>query len=92
MKKINLHNRYGENTWLEPIHRNEYILHCNTNHMRVGNMVGDWDIFAADFVDPSGGPYIEIGNQILVRGKKVSKIQKFDGNIHIYFEKVTDND
>lgn len=66
MSKIRLHNRDRANLWLEPSENNIWKLKVDDNHawiLEYMRVIGDYpDHIIA--VDPSGGPYIEIGSYL----------------------------
>ena len=67
-KIINLYNRYREKTYLEQIEDNKYKIICS-EYIRIGypsgtsveNMV---NTFGYDFIDPSGGPFMQVGHEL----------------------------
>lgn len=65
---IKLYNRYGDNIYLENLAENKWILRGG-DHYRVIFDKSPNDIKA---VDPSGGPFLSIGDK--VEGKEIIEI------------------
>ena len=61
-KKIKLFNRYGDDTYLEQVEGDTYLLHADSTYIRV---IYEEDkpgkIFA---VDPPGGPFLNVGDHV----------------------------
>lgn len=57
-----LFNRDGDNVYLEELKPNKYLLHTPSQYMGVINSDRNKDLIIA--IDPSGGPFISIGNPI----------------------------
>lgn len=74
MKTLTLPNRDGLLVQLVPIKRGLYRLEFDANTMRIGSNEDG----SINFVDPSGGPFINIGYKIN-RDKSVSRIYQEDG-------------
>lgn len=86
MERIQLSNRYGDKNYLEKIDENIYILRLAENskdYCRFGLREGhDWEDKEYDFVDPSGGPFIQINNYC-INDKPVKYIYEQEGEIVI---------
>lgn len=67
MKRETYMNRYGDNLVFEEINENT-IQMSGFTHYRCGN----------DFIDPSGGPYIQIGTDVgrYFNDEKIRKVKK----------------
>lgn len=78
-------NRYGDNYTFEKVGENTYTIVGDLKHWRYGGREGQerMDFSDLGFVDPSGGPFIEIGMKI--EGRKINRISVM-GNDDIYFE------
>lgn len=65
---------------------NEYQIVGNLSHWRMGGREGQNDIDYNDlgFVDPAGGPFVEVGSKI--EGRTVKKIRATGGKGMIFFE------
>lgn len=61
--KIKLHNRFGDNTYLEKISDTEYILRHNSQYVEIGSQDKDDDLNLT-FVDISGGPRLTVGKTV----------------------------
>lgn len=85
MKKIKLPNRYGDKNYLEEVGPNKYklVLDPNNGNLRFGFIEKNHH----EYVDPSGGPFMEVGQEIpgvesilakieVVRGKGIFLIFK----------------
>lgn len=62
MKKIKLPNRYGDKNYLEEVEPNKYklVLDSNSGNLRFGFIEEN----QYDYVDPSGGPFMKVGQEI----------------------------
>lgn len=62
MKKIKLPNRYGDKNYLEEVEPNKYklVLDSNSENLRFGFIEEN----QYDYVDPSGGPFMKVGQEI----------------------------
>ena len=62
MKKIKLPNRYGDKNYLEEVEPNKYklVLDSNSGNLRFGFIEENHH----EYVDPSGGPFMEVGQEI----------------------------
>lgn len=69
MNNIKLYNRYGENIYLEEIEENKYVLKGNTDWCRVIFSYNSMNSINA--IDPSGGPYMAVGNFSIDNDSKV---------------------
>ena len=58
MKKIKLYNRYNTDIYLEYISENWYKLQGDLSFCRIGYASKD----VIDFIDPSGGPFMQVGS------------------------------
>lgn len=69
MKRATYTNRYGDNLVFEEINENTVQM-SGFDHYRCGN----------DFVDPSGGPYIQIGSDVgrYFNDRKIRKVKKIN--------------
>lgn len=78
-------NRYGDEYHFEPVNENTYTIKGDLKYWRYGGKEGQEKMDYSDlgFVDPSGGPFIEVGMKI--EGRKITKISAA-GNDDIYFE------
>jgi hypothetical protein len=74
MKTLTLPNRDGILVELVPIKRGLYQLKFDANTVRIGSNEDG----SINFVDPPGGPFINIGYKIN-RDKAVSRIYREDG-------------
>ena len=68
-----LFNRDGDNVYLEELKPNKYLLHTPSQYMRVINSSRNKDLIMA--IDPSGGPFISIGNPITEINETVKFIE-----------------
>lgn len=82
MNVITLKSRYNDIYQLIPIEDNKYKFEGNIDYMRVGFKDKTMDII--DFINPSGGPMIHIGDS--VGNKKIEKIEIIDTNYIITLE------
>jgi hypothetical protein len=73
--KIKLKNRYNDIYHLTPINDDTYKFEGDTGYMRVGYN-GKIDSSEIKFIDPSGGPMLQVGD--LVGDKKIEKIEIVD--------------
>lgn len=64
MKKIKLPNRYGDKNYLKEVGPNKYklVLDSNSGNLRLG--FGFIEENQYDYVDPSGGPFMKVGQEI----------------------------
>ena len=62
MKKIKLPNRYGDRNYLEEVEPNKYklVLDSNSGNLRFGFIEENYH----EYVDPSGGPFMRVGQEI----------------------------
>ena len=70
--KIKLISRYYDEYYLTPINDNEYKFEGDSDFMRVGYN-GSIDKSNIEFIDPSGGPMLQVGNKI--NNKTIEKIE-----------------
>lgn len=69
-KRIELFNRYYKNVYLEQVSEHEYQLHGpedSFQYMRIGfnnDETGKPDYTDISFIDPDGGPFLQVGNKI----------------------------
>lgn len=77
-------NRYGDEYNFELVGDNTYTIVGNLKYWRFGGREGQSGIDDTDlgFVDPSGGPFIEVGSSI--EGRVIERI-RLDGE-RILFE------
>lgn len=77
-------NRYGDEYSFEKVKENVYTIEGNLKYWRFGGKEGQerMDFNDLGFVDPSGGPFIQLGYRI--EGRPVKHIRA-DGDT-IYFE------
>lgn len=73
--KIKLKSRYNDIYHLTPINDTDYKFEGDPGYMRVGYN-GKIDSSEIQFIDPSGGPMLQVGN--LVGNKKIEKIEIID--------------
>ena len=83
---IKLYNRYGDKNYLDKVDEHIYILRLDPkseSYCRVGlREVTVWEDKEYDFVDPSGGPFIQV-DSYEINGKPVKRIYKQNNNIII---------
>lgn len=86
MENIQLGNRYGDKNYLEQVDEHIFILRLDPNcadYCRFGLREGhEWEDKEYDFVDPSGGPFIQVGSYE-IDGKPVKYIYEQNKNIII---------
>lgn len=73
--KIKLKSRYNDIYHLTPINDTDYKFEGDVGYMRVGYN-GKIDSSEIQFIDPSGGPMLQVGD--LVGNKKIEKIEIID--------------
>lgn len=73
--KIKLKSRYNDIYHLTPINDTDYKFEGDAGYMRVGYN-GKIDSSEIKFIDPSGGPMLQVGD--LVGNKKIEKIEIVD--------------
>jgi hypothetical protein len=68
-------NRYGDEYRFEKVDANTYTIVGDLKYWRYGGKEGQdqMDFNDLGFVDPSGGPYIELGMNI--EGRKINSIR-----------------
>jgi hypothetical protein len=68
-------NRYGDEYTFEKVDENTYTIVGDLKYWRYGGREGQekMDLGDLGFVDPSGGPFIELGMNI--EGRKVNRIR-----------------
>jgi hypothetical protein len=68
-------NRYGDEYTFEKVDENTYTIVGDLKYWRYGSREGQekMDLSDLGFVDPSGGPFIELGMNI--EGRKVNRIR-----------------
>ena len=83
---IELYNRYGDKNYLDKVDEHIYILRLDPkseSYCRVGLREGTvWEDKEYDFVDPSGGPFIQV-DSYKIDGKSVKYIYEQNNNIII---------
>jgi hypothetical protein len=82
-------NRYGNEYRFEKVSDNTYTIKGDLSYWRFGGLEGQDNMDMADlgFVDPSGGPFIQVGASI--DGRKIVRISAegdLDGMPTIMFE------
>ena len=78
-------NRYGDEYNFEPVGPNTYKVVGDLNYWRVGGIEG-LDGISMDnlgFADPSGGPFIELGQT--VEGREITRIRMTE-NEEVFLE------
>lgn len=73
MEKIKLNSRYGDKNYLKHLKDDTYVLESELSY-RYGQ-TND----GRNFVDPSGGPFIEEGTILEENNRKVKKIEYIKG-------------
>lgn len=73
MNKIKLNSRYGDKNYLKHLKDDTYILESELSY-RYGQ-TND----GRNFVDPSGGPFIEEGAILEENNRKVKKVEYIKG-------------
>lgn len=70
-------NRYGDEYWFQPV-SGGYTVEGDLAYWRFGGKEGQEVLDHEDlgYVDPSGGPFIEVGMEI--NGKKIKRISAVD--------------
>ena len=83
---IELYNRYEDKNYLDKVDEHIYILRLDPkseSYCRVGLREGTvWEDKEYDFVDPSGGPFIQV-DSYKIDGKPVKCIYEQNDNIII---------
>lgn len=83
---IELYNRYGDKNYLDQVDEHIYILRLDPkseSYCRVGLREGTvWEDKEYDFVDPAGGPFIQV-DSYKIDGKPVKYIYEQNDNIII---------
>lgn len=64
-----LYNRYGDKLYLKEISEYVYTLEGNTDWCRI--IYKDAGMTTIDAIDPSGGPYMSVGNFSIDMNRKV---------------------
>ena len=81
---IKLGNRYKDKNYLEPVDEHMYILRLDpqsADYCRIGLKEGtEWEDKEYDFVDPAGGPFIQV-ESYMIDGKPVKYIYEKEGEI-----------
>lgn len=67
-------NRYGDEYSFSPVNENTYTIVGDLKYWRYGGREGQekMDYTNLDFVDPSGGPFIQVGMKI--EGRKIIRL------------------
>lgn len=80
-----MRNRYGDIYHFEKLSENTYTIVGDLKYWRYGGREGQQQMDMSDigFVDPSGGPFISIGD--LIEGRRVTRI-RVDSGEQILFE------
>lgn len=68
-------NRYGDEYSFEKVNDNTYTIVGNLKYWRYGGREGqpEMDFTDLGFVDPSGGPFIQLG--MMIEGRKINRIR-----------------
>jgi hypothetical protein len=79
-------NRYGVEYSFENVSDNTYTIVGELEYWRYGGREGQerMDFTDLGFVDPSGGPFIELGMKI--EGRKIVNISAVENNIYFKVE------
>lgn len=79
MKKIKLPNRYGDRNYLEEVEPNKYklVLDSNSGNLRFGSRSIEGNHY--EYIDPSGGPFMRVGQEIPGVEGIVAKIEVIKG-------------
>ena len=82
-------NRYGDEYHFEKVDENTFTIKGDLKYWRFGGREGQprMDFTDVGFVDPSGGPFIEVG--MMIEGFKIKRIRvdgDLDGCPNILFE------
>jgi hypothetical protein len=85
-KDHTMKNRYGNEYHFEQIDENTYTIVGDLKYWRYGGLVGqeEMNFDNLGFVDPSGGPFIELGSQI--EGRTVIGIRAVADKIYFRVE------
>ena len=77
-------NRYGDKYWYEKVDDNTYTIKGELDHWRFGGREGVEGIDMSDlgFVDPSGGPFIALWDNI--EGRRVERISSTEEGIFFH--------
>jgi len=80
-----MRNRYGDIYHFEKLSENTYTIVGDLKYWRYGGREGQQQMDMNDigFVDPSGGPFISIGD--VIEGRRVTRI-RVDSGEKILFE------
>lgn len=78
-------NRYGDIYHFEKLSENTYTIVGDLKYWRYGGREGQQQMDMSDigYVDPSGGPFISIGD--VIEGRRVTRI-RVDSGEQILFE------
>ena len=82
-------NRYGDEYTFKQLSENTYTIVGDLKHWPYGGIEGQsgLDFTSLGFVDPSGGPFIQLGMQLYGRKiRKISAIGELDAAPSIVFE------
>jgi hypothetical protein len=73
-----MRNRYGDEYTFEVVNENTYTIKGDLKYWRFGGREGQEQMDLSDlgFVDPSGGPFIEVGMKI--EGREIVNISAAD--------------
>lgn len=82
-------NRYGDEYSFEKVNESTYTIVGDLKYWRYGGREGQEQMDFTDlgFVDPSGGPFIQLG--MMIEGRKIHRIRAegdLDGMPSIMFE------
>lgn len=79
-----MQNRYGDEYQIVPVNDDIYTILGNLSYWRYGGLEGqELDVNNLGFVDPSGGPFLAVGDMLPSVNRKIVKIFVAD---QIYFE------
>lgn len=86
--KIDLYNRYCKGLYLRQVEKNIYQLHGPDmvfEYMRIGYT--DDKCSDIQFIDPAGGPFIQLGTEIAKNiVKKIHQLKDDDGKYYFLIE------
>jgi len=71
-----MRNRYGDEYSFVALSDNTYTIIGNLNYWRYGGLPGEDEIDenSLGFVDPSGGPFLEVGATLPSVNRKITRI------------------
>ena len=83
--KIPLFNRYGSELYLEHKENNIYYLRGDEEALMAVGVIFDGNPDSITAVDPSGGPYISVGSEI-IKGYIIESIESTKEGFKIKFK------